>query len=93
MVRGGFVEVGTCETVDEAESDCDSEDDDDSFADIDEQYILSNHVSAWYNIPSSACVCVSALFKQALIFQWLNFGQFTLFKQHFMFYCCVYRKS
>ena len=27
------------------------------------------------------CVCVSALFKQALTFQWLNFEQFALFKQ------------
>ena len=82
-MHGGFVEARICETVDEAESDCDSEDDDDSFADIDELYILSNYLSAWYNIiPTSACVCVSALFKQALIFQWLNFGQFTIFKQH-----------
>ena len=63
--------------------DCNSKDDDDSFADIDEQYILSNYLSAWYNIiQPSACVCVSSLFKQALIFQWLHFGQFTLFQQH-----------
>ena len=53
------MEAGICEAVDEVESDCDSEDEDDSFADIDEQYILSNYLSAWYNIiPSSACVCV-----------------------------------
>ena len=25
---------------------------------------------------------MSTLFKQALIFQWLNIGQFALFKQH-----------
>ena len=35
IVRGGFVEAGICEAVDEAESDCNSEDD--PFADIDEQ--------------------------------------------------------
>ena len=31
-MHGGFVEAGICEAVDEAESDCDSEDD--PFADI-----------------------------------------------------------
>ena len=35
IVCGGFVEAGTCEAIDEAESDCDSEDD--PFANIDEQ--------------------------------------------------------
>ena len=39
-MHGGFVEAVICEAVDEAESDCGSEDDeDDSFADIDEQHI------------------------------------------------------
>ena len=33
-MHGGFVEARICEAVDEAESNCDSEDDDDSFADI-----------------------------------------------------------
>ena len=58
-MHGGFVEAVICEAVDEAESDCDSEDDDDSFADIDKQYILNNYLSAWYNIiQPSTCVCV-----------------------------------
>ena len=35
IVRGGLVEAGICEAVDEAESDCDSEDD--PFGNIDEQ--------------------------------------------------------
>ena len=35
IVHGGFVEAGICETIDEAESDHDSEDD--PFANIDEQ--------------------------------------------------------
>ena len=53
------METGVCEAVDEAESDCDSEnDEDDSLADIDEQYILSNYLSAWYNIIQPVCVCV-----------------------------------
>ena len=44
---------------------------------------LLHYLSAWYNIMQpSACVCVSTCFKQVLIFQWLNFGQFTLFQQH-----------
>ena len=52
------MEAVICEAVDEAESDCDSEDDDDSFADIDKQYILNNYL-IWYNIiQPSACVCV-----------------------------------
>ena len=81
------MEAAICEAVDEAESDCDSEDDeDDPFAYVDEQHILNNYLSAWYNIiQPSASVCVSALFKQALIFQWLNFGQFALFKQRINF--------
>ena len=52
------MEAVICEAVDEAESDCDSEDDDDSFADIDEQYILGNYLSACYNIIQPVCVCV-----------------------------------
>ena len=53
IVCGGFVEAGICEAVDEAESDCDSEDD--AFADID----TNNHFSDWYNIiQPSVCVCV-----------------------------------
>ena len=28
---------------------------------------------------ANKAMCVSASFKQALIFQWLNFGQFALF--------------
>ena len=59
------MEVGICEAIDEAESDCDSKEDD-PFADIDEQKILNIHyLSAWYNM---ILLCVSALFKQALIF-------------------------
>ena len=52
------MEAVICEAVDEAESDCDSEDDDDSFANIDEQYILGNYLSACYNIIQPVCVCV-----------------------------------
>ena len=89
------MEAAICEAVDEAESDCDSEDDeDDPFAYVDEQYILNNYLSAWYNIiQPSASVCVSALFKQALIFQWLNFGQFALFKQRINFPNYTFSKS
>ena len=42
------------------------------------------HGTTLYNrLP--VCVCVSELFKQALIFQWLNFGEFTFFKQRINF--------
>ena len=42
--NGGSVRKGICEAIDEAESDCDSEDD--LFADILNMYFLS----AWYDI-------------------------------------------
>ena len=51
------MEARIYESVDKAESDCDSEDD--PFADIDELWMPNNHFSAWYNIiQPSTCVCV-----------------------------------
>ena len=65
IVRGGFVEVGVCEAVDEVESDCDLENDDDSLPILmNSTYLTTALVHGTTLLP----VCVSALFKQALIF-------------------------
>ena len=55
------MEAGICEAVDEAESDCDSEDDPIL---MNSRYLV--HGTTLYNLLP---VCVSASFKQALIFQ------------------------
>ena len=59
-MRGGFVEVGVCETVDEAESDCDLDNDED-----DPLPILMNSIyltTALVHGTTLLPVCVSALF-------------------------------
>ena len=65
-MRGGFAEAGVCEAVDEAKSDYDSENDED-----DPLPILMNSIyltTALMHGTTLLPVCVSAKFKQALIF-------------------------